>query len=168
MKPPYDITPLILQSITSISEKLGAINAQFLDKPSPTLRKQNKIKTIHSSLSIEGNTLTEEQITALIDNKRVLGPQKDIKEVINALEIYDNLRLYDPAEEQSFLKAHQILLNGLIDYPGQYRTKGVGIVKGSKVEHLAPPAENVRFLMNDLFGYLMSDEIELIKSCVFH
>lgn len=168
MKPSYDITPSILKLITSVSEKLGEINANFLDKPSPTLRKQNKIKTIHSSLSIEGNTLTEEQITALIENKRVLGPQKDIKEVVNALEIYDNLLRFDPSSSDSFLDAHKILMNGLIEFPGQYRTQGVGIVKGSKVEHLAPPAENVKFLMSDLFEYLKTDEIELIKSCVFH
>lgn len=168
MKPPYDITPSVLKLITSVSEKLGEINANFLDKPSPTLRKQNKIKTIHSSLSIEGNTLTEEQITALIENKRVLGPQKDIKEVVNALEIYDNLLRFDPSSSDSFLDAHKILMNGLIEFPGQYRAQGVGIVKGSKVEHLAPPAENVKFLMSDLFEYLKTDEIELIKSCVFH
>ena len=168
MKPPYDITPLVLKLITSISEKLGEINAHFLDKPSPTLRKQNKIKTIHSSLSIEGNTLTEEQMTALIDNKRVLGPQKDIKEVVNALEVYDNLDSFNPLKEESFLKAHEVLMKGLIEFPGEYRTKGVGVVKGSKVEHLAPPAGNVRFLMGSLFNYLQSEEIELIKSCVFH
>ena len=75
MKPPYDITPIILKRITSISEKIGEINANFLDKPSPKLRKQNRIKTIHNSLKIEGNSLTEGQITALLENKRVIGPQ---------------------------------------------------------------------------------------------
>jgi Fic family protein len=75
MKPPYDITPNILHQITAISAKLGAINARFLSKPSPQLRKQNRVKTIHASLQIEGNTLTVEQITALIENKRVMGPE---------------------------------------------------------------------------------------------
>lgn len=91
MTPPYEITPNILKIITSISEKLGAINATYLNKPSPKLRKENKIKTIHSSLKIEGNTLTEEQITALIENKRIIGPKKDVKEVLNAIEIYEHL-----------------------------------------------------------------------------
>ncbi|ANW96076.1 cell filamentation protein Fic [Wenyingzhuangia fucanilytica] len=168
MKPPYDITPKILKLITSISEKIGEINATFLDKPSPTLRKQNKIKTIHSSLKIEGNTLTEEQITSLLENKRVIGPKKDVLEVLNAIEIYENIEKYNPLSEKSFLKAHNVLMSELIEKPGEYRKQGVGIVKGSKVEHLAPPHENVPFLMKDLFEYLKTDEIELIKSCVFH
>lgn len=168
MRPPYDITPTILKLIASISEKLGEINASFLDKPSPTLRKQNKIKTIHSSLQIEGNTLTEEQITALLENKRVIGPQKDIEEVKNAIRVYESINEYNPATEKSFLKAHKTLMAGLVDKPGSYRKQSVGIVKGSKVEHLAPPYQNVPGLMKDLFVYLKSDEIELIKSCVFH
>lgn len=169
MKPPYEITSLILELITSISEKIGTINSNFLNKPSPQLRKQNKIKTIHSSLKIEGNSLTEEQITALIENKRVIGSNKDIKEVLNAIEIYDNLREFNSKDEKSFLRAHKILLSNLIEEPGKYRKQGVGIVKGSKIEHLAPPAENVNYLMKDLFKYLKNDtDIELIKSCVFH
>ena len=169
MKPPYEITPKILKLITSISEKIGEVKANFLNKPSPKLRKQNRIKTIHSSLKIEGNTLTEEQITALIENKRVIGPKKDVAEVLNAIEIYEHLEQYNPTNEKSFWKAHQNLMKGLINDAGKYRRQGVGIVKGSKVEHLAPPFENVPFLMKDLFEYLKkSDEIQLIKSCVFH
>ena len=169
MKPPYDITPNILKLISSISEKIGEINANYLNKPSTTLRKQNRIKTIHSSLKIEGNTLTEEQITALLENKRVIGPQKDIKEVLNAIEIYEKLGKFNPYNEKSFLEAHFSLMNNLVEDAGKYRKQGVGIVKGSKVEHLAPPYENVPYLMKDLFQYLKkSEEIELIKSCVFH
>jgi Fic family protein len=169
MKPPYEITSSILKLITSISEKIGEVNASLLNRPSPKLRKQNKIKTIHSSLKIEGNTLTEEQITALLENKRVLGPKKDVLEVLNAIKIYENLEKYKPSNEKSFLKAHKDLMEGLVEKSGKYRNQGVGIVKGSKVEHLAPPFENVPFLMKDLFNYLKtSSEIELIKSCVFH
>ena len=169
MKPPYDITPKILKLITSISEKLGEINATYLSKQSPQLRKQNRIKTIHSSLQIEGNTLTEEQITALIENKIVIGPEKDVLEVLNAIKLYDNIEKYKFYSDKSFLKAHKELMNGLIQSPGKYRNKGVGIVKGNIVEHIAPPAENVPFLMKDLFEYLKdSDELTLIKSCVFH
>ena len=169
MKPPYQITPLILKLITSISEKIGEVNANFLNKPSPTLRKQNRIKTIHSSLKIEGNTLTEEQITALLEDKRIIGPKKDVIEVLNAIQIYENLEKYNPENEKSFLKAHKKLMENLIENPGKYRNKSVGIVKETKVEHLAPPFQNVSFLMKDLFEYLKkSDDIELIKSCVFH
>lgn len=169
MNPPYKITPQILKLITSISEKIGEVNANFLNRPSPKLRKQNRIKTIHSSLKIEGNTLTEEQITALLENKRVIGPQKDVAEVLNAIEIYEHLNQYNPKNEKSFLKAHKKLMDGLINDTGKYRKQGVGVVKGSKVEHLAPPFENVPFLMKNLFEYLKKgDEIDLIKSCVFH
>ena len=169
MKPPYEITSSILKLITSISEKIGEVNANLLNKPSPKLRKQHRIKTIHSSLKIEGNTLTEEQITALIENKKVIGPKKDILEVLNAIKIYENLEGYKPSNEKSFLKAHKSLMEGLIENAGKYRNQSVGIVKGSKVEHLAPPFENVPYLMKDLFQYLLkSDEIILIKSCVFH
>jgi len=169
MNPPYEITSSILKLITSISEKIGEVNANFLNKPSPKLRKQNRIKTIHSSLKIEGNTLTEEQITALLENKKVVGPKKDVLEVLNAIKIYENLEGYKPSDEKSFLKAHKNLMEGLISNAGKYRNQSVGIVKGSKVEHLAPPFENVPYLMKDLFQYLQkSNEIELIKSCVFH
>ena len=169
MKPPYEITSSILKLITSISEKIGEVNANLLNRPSPKLRKQNRIKTIHSSLKIEGNTLTEEQIIALLENKRVIGPKKDVIEVLNAIKIYENLNDYNPSNEKSFLKAHQNLMEGLIENSGKYRNQSVGIVKGSKVEHLAPPFENVPYLMKDLFEYLKkADEIELIKSCVFH
>ncbi|HEX9981511.1 MAG TPA: Fic family protein [Flavobacterium sp.] len=169
MKPPYEITPKILKLITSISEKIGEVNANYLNKQSPTLRKQNKIKTIHSSLQIEGNTLSEEQITAIIENKKVIGPQKDVIEVMNAIKVYENLETYNASSERSFLKAHKVMMNGLVTEAGKYRTKGVGIVQGSEVAHIAPPAANVPFLMKDLFSYLKrSDEITLIKSCVFH
>lgn len=169
MKPPYEITAAILKFITSISLKIGEVNAKYLIKTNPTLRKQNQIKTIHSSLSIEGNTLTEEQITAIIENKRVVGPEKDILEVLNALEVYKNINKLKPESEKDFLKAHKLLLQKLINEPGKYRKQSVGIVKGSKVEHIAPPFENVPYLMKDLFEYLKDkNELTLIKSCVFH
>jgi Fic family protein len=139
MKPPYDITPKILKLITSISEKLGEVNANYLSKQSPQLRKQNRIKTIHSSLQIEGNTLTEDQITALIEKKRIIGPKKDVLEVLNAIKVYEKLDEYKFNSDKCFLKAHLLLMNGLIDSAGKYRTKGVGIVKENKVEHVAPP-----------------------------
>ena len=169
MKPPYDITPRVLKLISSISEKIGEVNATYLSKQSPQLRKQNRIKTIQSSLQIEGNTLTTEQITALIEKKRVVGPKKDVLEVLNAIEVYDELITYKPHSERVFLKAHAALMKGLLDPVGKYRNQSVGIVKGDKLEHLAPPFQNVPYLMKELFGYLKDDdELTLIKSCVFH
>jgi Fic family protein len=169
MKPPYDITAQILKLISSISIKIGEVNANYLNKQTPQLRKQNKIKTVHSSLSIEGNTLTEDQVSAILENKRVIGPKKDIEEVINALNVYDSLDNLNPYSSKSFLEAHKILMRGLVNEAGAFRKQSVGIVQGEKLAHLAPPYENVSFLMNDLFDYLKSkDELTLIKSCVFH
>lgn len=169
MKPPYDITNEILQLVSEVSQKIGAINATYLIKQSPELRKRNRIKTIQASLAVEGNTLTIDQITAIIEHKRVLGPAKDIKEVSNAILVYEQLQQFNPFQEKSFLLAHQLLMQGLMNNPGKYRTSGVGIVKGSQVAHIAPPSSNVSFLMKSLFEYLKkSDELLLIKSCVFH
>lgn len=169
MKPPYEITTKILKLITRISEKLGEVKALHVDKPSPMLRKRNKIKTIYSSLKIEGNTLTEDQITAIIENKRVIAPKEDIIEVKNAIEVYDEIDRYSPNSMKSFLLAHKLLMKGLIEQAGRYRTENVGVVQGNKVAHLAPPASNVDYLMSELFKYMKdSDELLLIKSCVFH
>ena len=169
MKPPYEITTNILRHISSISAKLGEVNAKYVSRPSPQLRKQNKIKTIHSSLKIEGNSLSEEQITALVENKRVIGSKKDILEVNNAIKIYDNIKSFDPFSYKSFFKAHKTLMKNLVEDSGKYRTQSVGIFKGSQITHLAPPAKKVPILMDNLFQYLKKyDEITLIKSCVFH
>ena len=120
-------------------------------------------------MEYEGNTLTVEQITALLDNKLVLAPPKDIQEVKNAIEVYDKLTSFKPYSLPSMLDAHKILMKGLVDRPGQIRNSTVGIVKGSEVIHIAPPADIVRALLNDLFKYVKTDpDILLIKSCVFH
>lgn len=169
MKPPYTLTDNILALVASISEKIGEINAFQLYKPATELRKKNRIKTIQSSLEIEGNTLTEEQITALLDNKRVIAPQKDILEVQNAIKVYEQLNQFNPYKLKDLEKAHSVLMNGLIDNAGKLRTTTVGIVKGSKVEHIAPNGTMVKALMKDLFHYLKKDkDLILIKSCVFH
>jgi len=169
MNPPYSLTHDILLSVISISEKIGQINAKQLDKPAPKLRKENRIKTIHSSLGIEGNTLTIDQITALLEGEKVIGPQKDIREVRNAIEVYENISQFNADSVDSFLAAHSLLMNGLVSDAGKFRKKGVGIVAGEQVAHLAPPAENVPYLMNDLFQFLKeAEELTLIKSCVFH
>ena len=169
MKPPYSISQLILKKVSSISEKIGEVKSAHLTKPPTELRKKNRIKTIQSSLEIEGNTLSEEQITAILENKRVLAPKKDIIEVQNAIRTYDNFDLYNPNSLQSLCSAHKILMEGLIKFPGKLRSKSVGIVNGSKIVHIAPPGEMVKPLMNDLFDYLKNDnDLLLLKSCVFH
>ena len=167
MKPPYDITAEIVRYISSISEKIGEIKATYQDRQNPLLRKQNKIKTIHSSLKIEGNTLTEGQITAILENKHVIGPPKDILEVVNAIDVYDRLSQFKAKSEKDFLAAHALLMKGLIPDAGKYRRQGVGIMKGAQVAHVAPSYENVPYLMKDLFAYLDDKtELALIKSWV--
>ncbi len=169
MKPPYSITPRILSLLASISEKLGEIKASHLQAPRAELRKTNRIKTIQSTLGIEGNTLSIEQVTAVINNKKVIAPQKDILEVKNAIAVYDVLQHFKASSISSFLKAHALLMKGLVRQPGKFRSGGAGIVKGSNLTHLAPKASLVKGLMNDLFNYLKTDSAALlIKSCVFH
>ena len=165
----YEGTPRIINLSTEIGRLLGIVDATHLRKPKAELRKKNKVETIRASLAIEGNTLSKEQITAIIENKRVIGPSKDILEVKNAIEVYNALDEFDAFSEESYLKAHGILMSGLVEKTGQYRTGGVGVVQGDKVAHLAPPGWNVSSLMSQLFLYLKEGEDNLIiKSCVFH
>ena len=169
MKPPYKITPRILELISSISEKIGEINAAYLFKPTPELRKKNRIKTIQSSLEIEGNSLSLDQVAAIIDNKRIIAPEKDIIEVKNAIKAYESLNNFNPASIKSFCVAHSILMKGLIANAGKIRTKSVGIIKGTVLTHVAPQGNMVNSLVKELFDYLKKDkDLLLIKSCVFH
>ncbi|HAK11457.1 MAG TPA: cell filamentation protein Fic [Chitinophagaceae bacterium] len=169
MKPPYTISSRILNLVSEVAHKIGEVNASFLTKQSPELRKQNRIRTIQASLAIEGNTLAINQVTAILDKKRVIGPPKDIAEVNNAIQVYAQLSKYHPYTEKAFLSAHKTLMQGLVKHPGKYRHSGVGIVKGQAIAHLAPPAAQVPVLMKQLFQYLRNDEEAiLIKSCVFH
>jgi Fic family protein len=169
MNPPYQLSSKILNLVASISERIGEVNAAHLYKPPTELRKKNRIKTIHSSLEIEGNTLSVEQITAIMEDKRIVGPQKDILEVRNAIKVYKEIDNLDPLSIDSFCHAHKVLMQDLIDTAGLFRSKAVGIVKGSEVAHLAPPSEMIHPLMKELFVYLKdSQDLPLIKSCVFH
>jgi Fic family protein len=165
----YEGTAKIINLSVEIGKLIGIVDSTYLRKPQANLRRENRIKTIQSSLMIEGNTLSLDQVTAIFENKRIIGPAKDIKEVQNAIEVYSNLRTFDPYSEESYLTAHKILMSGLVDDAGEYRTKGVGIFKGEEIAHMAPPAWNVNNLMRNLFSYLKESEDNLIiKSCVFH
>lgn len=165
----YEGTPQIVNLSIEIGKLLGIVDSTYLRKPRTRLRRENKIKTIQSSLEIEGNTLSVDQVSALFDNKRVVGPPKDILEVQNAIQVYQDLGRYDAFQEESYIEAHRTLMNGLIPDAGRYRTGNVGIFKGEQVAHMAPPAWNVPNLMGDLFRYLRENADNLvIKSCVFH
>ena len=169
MRPPYRLTPKILSLLGSVSEKIGLLKAFHMDRPKAELRKSSRIRTIHSSLSIEGNTLGLDQVTALIDGKKVIGPAKDILEVSNAINAYDRMDGFVSTSMASFLSAHRMFMEGIIPTAGRFRTGEVGIVKGPKVAHVAPPSSRIPALMKDLFGYLKKDrDPPIIKSCVFH
>ena len=168
-QPPFEITSKIIELISKISEKIGEINSLQNSPHQIKLRKANRIKTIHSSLAIENNSLSIEQITAIIDGKRVLGNPNEIKEVKNSIQAYDLLLSLNPYNEKDLLKAHELMMQDLVDRNGKYRTDGVGIFDGEKVVHLAPPADRVPELMFDLFEWLKTSDVHpLIKSCVFH
>lgn len=165
----YEGTSQIINRSTEIGKLLGIVDATYLRKPQTRLRRENKIKTIQSSLEIEGNTLSMDQVSAIFENKKVIGPPKDILEVQNAIAVYQDLTRFDAFKEESYLEAHQILMKGLVENAGQYRTGNVGIFKGDQVAHMAPPDWNVPNLMVNLFKYLDENEDNLvIKSCVFH
>ena len=168
-KPPFEITSKIIELISNISEKIGEITSIQNSSYHIQLRKENRIKTIHSSLAIENNSLSLEQITAIIDGKRVLGNPNEIKEVKNSVQAYDLLLSLNSYSEKDLLKAHKLMMQDLVDRNGKYRTDGVGIFDGEKVVHLAPPAKRVPELMSDLFEWLKTSDVHpLIKSCVFH
>ena len=167
--PPFTITSQILAQVAEISEKLGRLEALDKASLSPDLRRTQRIRSIQSSLAIENNTLTLEQVTAVLAGKRVLGPLKEIHEVHNAFAAYEAMPTWKPHLKRDLLAAHKLLMAGLIENSGRYRSKSVGIAKGQKLVHLAPPAENVTGLMNDLLKWLKgTDSHPLIASSVFH
>jgi len=133
------------------------------------LRRINHIRTIHGSLAIEGNTLSEAQITAILEGKRVIAPPREVQEVKNALAAYDRFEIWRSDAETDLLEAHSILMSGLIDEAGVYRRGGVGVMAGKQVIHMAPPADLIPELMGDLFRWLAAtDAHPLIVSSVFH
>ena len=167
--PPFEITSKIIELISNISEKIGEINYLQNNPYHIKLRKENRIKTIHSSLAIENNSLSLQQITAIIDGKHVLGHPNEIKEVKNSIQAYDLLLTLNPYKEKDLLNAHKLMMQDLVERNGKYRTDGVGIFDGEKVVHLAPPADRVPELMFDLFEWIKTSDVHpLIKSCVFH
>jgi len=168
-QPPYTITPEILNRVAAISEAIGRLTVLTDKARALRLRRINRIRTIHGSLAIEGNTLSEAQITAILEGKRVIAPPREVQEVKNALAAYDRFDSWKPETEMDLLEAHRILMSGLIDEAGMYRHGGVGVMEGSQVIHMASPADRVPHLMSDLFGWLAAtDAHPLIASSVFH
>lgn len=164
-KPPYRITPKIIDLVSKISEAVGSFYAQ----EELRLHRINRLKTIQGSLAIEGNTLTMDQITAILDGKPVMAPINEIQEIRNAIKAYELLGELNPNSMEDLLRVHLVMEAGLIDDAGRFRSGGVGVASGEEIIHYAPPAQLVPQLMTDLFDWLSStDEHALIKSCVFH
>ena len=167
--PPLTLNPALLNRVAAIAEALGRWSARQDAWPSPRLRRENRIHTIQASLAIEQNSLSIEQVTALFDGQRVIGPARDIQEVRNTITAYDALPRWDPSNPQHLLEAHGLLMAGLIDAPGRFRRGGVGIYRGDQLLHMAPPASRVPDLVNDLLAWLAASAWHpLLVSCVAH
>lgn len=168
--PPFEITNSILDKIAEIAELVGRVGATSGLTTNPTLRRTNRIRTIYSSLAIEQNTLSLDQVTAVLDGKRVLAPPKDIAEVKNAYEIYDLMDSLDPYSVDVLLDAHGVMTRGLVEESGCFRSRPVGVVdKQGNILHFGALPAYVPSLTMELLDWVRdSDYHMLIKSCVFH
>lgn len=167
--PPFNISAEAINRIAEISALLERHNIALEGENNLKLRKANRIKTIHSSLAIEGNTLSEDEVRDIINGKQVVAPLRQIQEVKNAIRVYDLYSQLNPFAEKDLLKAHSIMMEALTDDAGRYRSGGVGVFGESGLVHMAPPPQRVPELMGNLFAWLKkSRDHLLIRSCVFH
>lgn len=167
--PPFTVSAEAINLIAEISGQIERYAIRLEQEDGLLLRKVNRIKTIHSSLAIEGNTLNEDQVRDIIDGKTVVAPIKEIQEVKNAIATYNLYPTLNPYSVKDLLKAHGVMMQALIDDAGRFRRGGVGVFSEQGLVHMAPPAERVPFLMDDLFAWLQSSKDHLlIRSCVFH
>ncbi|MBF0259252.1 MAG: cell filamentation protein Fic, partial [Desulfamplus sp.] len=165
--PPFKITPAIISLIVDISQMTERLSSAVDSMDSLRLRRINRIRTIRGSLAIEGNTLSEAQITAILEGKRVIAPPRQIQEVINAIKAYKEFQKWNPVSKKNMLHAHNILMSGLLESPGVFRTGGVGVISEQTVIHLAPPANRVSYLMDELMSWLKTTDYHpLISSSV--
>jgi len=163
------ITSEIVNVLAAIAESIGLLEGVNLIQPGPQLRRKNRIRTIQASLAIEGNSLTRDQVTALLDQKRVIGPSQDILEVQNAVTAYRRLAEFTPVSMDSLLTAHGIMMKGLMAHPGLFRKGPIGVIRENNIFHEAPHWKKVELMMQALFHYLNeSDDHPLIKSSRFH
>lgn len=167
--PPFRYTSRILNLVAEISAKIERYAIVLEQDTTLRLRKANRIKTIHSSLAIEGNELSEGQVRDIINGKNVVAPLREIQEVKNAIATYDIFPTLNPFDENDLLKAHHTMMLTLVDNPGRWRASGVGVFGDAGCIHMAPPANRVPGLMSELFDWLKNaDDHLLIRSCVFH
>ena len=167
-KPPFHMTDRITNLVAAICEQVGRITVLSHGNLNPHLRKENRIRTIHSSLAIEQNSLSLEQVTAILDGKRILGNPNEIREVKNAYDTYELMLSLNPYSVEDLLKAHKVMMEGLIPENGKFRSGGVGIFDGDVVVHMAPPAWLVPTQIQDLFDWYKQSKMHpLIKSAIF-
>lgn len=167
--PPFTLTSKAVNLIAEISAKIERYAIRMEQPDALMLRKANRIKTIHSSLAIEGNTLTEGEVADILEGKSVVAPIKQIQEVKNAIRTYELYQSLNPFDVKDLLKAHGVMMEALVDNPGSFRRTGVGVFCEKGLVHMAPPAERVPYLMDELFQWLnKSEDHLLIRSCVFH
>lgn len=169
-KPPFEITNTMIHEIAEIAELVGKLTSTNQLSANPTLRQTNRIRTIHGSLAIEQNTLSLEQVTAVLNGKQVLAPPKDIAEVKNAYEIYERLEELDPYSVDDLLTAHGIMTRGLVDESGVFRSKPVSVVdQEGHVLHFGTLPQYVPNLVMELLDWVKNSDVHmLIRSCVFH
>lgn len=169
-KPPFEITNTMIHQVAEIAELVGKLTSTNQLSTNPTLRRINRIRTIHGSLAIEQNTLSLEQVTAVLNGKQVLAPPKDIAEVKNAYEIYERLEELDPYSVDDLLTAHGIMTRGLVDESGVFRSKPVGVVdQEGHVLHFGTLPQYVPNLVMELLDWVKNSDVHmLIRSCVFH
>lgn len=168
-RPPFGMRDEITVLVSEISEEVGRISVLQEGHVTLQLRRRNRIRTIHSSLAIENNSLTIDQVTAIIAGKRVLGNPNEIREVRNAYDAYELMLELDPLSTDDLLKAHGLMMAGLVPENGKFRSSGAGVFNGEGLIHMAPPAEFVPIQINDLFSWYRESRLHpLIKSSVFH
>lgn len=167
--PPFTVSAEAINMVAKISAQMERYAIRLEQEDSLRLRKANRIKTIHSSLAIEGNTLSENDVRDILDGKHIVAPIRQIQEVKNAIKTYELYPTLDAFKEKDLLRAHGVMMQALVDHPGKYRHGGVGVYGENGLVHLAPPADRVPQLMGDLFDWLKkSKDHLLIRSCVFH
>ena len=169
-KPPFEITNTMIESVAEIAELMGRLSSTKRLSGNPTLRRSNRIRTIHGSLAIEQNTLSLEQVTAVLNGKHVFAPPKDIAEVKNAYEIYERMEELDPYCADDLLTAHGIMMRGLVEESGMFRTRPVGVVnQEGEILHFGTLPQYVPDLLMELLDWVKNSDVHmLIKSCVFH
>lgn len=167
--PPFTMNDSIVDLVARASFELGRVSMLMLGGLPNHMRRQNRIRTVHSSLAIENNTLTLGQVTEILDGKRVLGDPREIREVKNAFDAYDLLGRIDPLSVSDLLLVHKAMMSGLVEEAGKFRSRGVGIFDGEELIHMAPPAEFVAGEVEDLIAWYKSSSLHpLVKSAVFH